>query len=142
MHSPVTQGTKGVIRLPVDIELPQDSLYTLNPPTEDDTSCGCVLQLTATCNWVNKKAQHNYGAVIPLVFYMPFKCKYNLYSSGEISFVRLTLQSTAPLPILLRDMKIKQTNLLKPVTTRDQLECTLHPGDMRTLLYQVCVVRC
>ena len=72
---------------------------------------------------------------------MPFKCKYDLYSSGEISFVRLTLQSTAPLPILLRDIEIKQTNFTLNVTTRDQLECILHPGDMRTLLYQVCVVR-
>ena len=139
MHSPVTQGTNRQIRLPVEVELPKDSLYTLNPPTEDDTSCGCVLQLTATCNWVNKKANHNYGAIIPLVFYMPFKCRYDIYSSGDISFVRLAVQSTTPLPVLLRDMKVKQTTLLKSVTSRDQLECTLHPGDMRTLLYQVCI---
>ena len=140
IHSPVAQGKNRPVGLSVDVELPKDSLYTLNPPTEEDSSCGCVLQLTATCNWVNKKAHHNYGAFIPLVFYMPFKCKYDIYASGDISFVRLTIQSTAPLPIRISDMKIKQTTLLKPVATRDQLECTLHPGDMRILLYQVCIV--
>ncbi|KAI6654933.1 Trafficking protein particle complex subunit 10 [Oopsacas minuta] len=138
MHSSISEGDNTMIRrVPIDVELPKDSLYTLNSSPGDDTSCGCVLQLTATCNWVNKKAHHNYGAVIPLAFYLPFKCKYDLFSSGDVSFVKLTLQSTTPLPILLRDMKVKQTSVLKSLMTCDQLESLLHPGDVMTLLYQV-----
>ena len=123
-------------RLPSDVELPKDSLYTLNPASEEESSCGCVLQLTARCNWISKTTHHDYGAVIPLVFYMPFQCKYALHSSGDISFVKLTVQSTAPLPILLRDMKVKQTNLLKSLSSA-QIQCQLNPGDTRVLLYQV-----
>ena len=138
MHSPVSSGNI-VGRIPSEVELPNDSLYTLNPPHEDGLSCGCVLQLTATCKWVNKKARHDYGAVIPLVFYMPFQCKYDIYSSGDLSFVKLTVQSTAPLPIVLRDMKVKQSSLLKSLMTKEQLHCLIHPGETRTLLYQVSI---
>ena len=140
MHSPVRSGNVFLGRIPTDVELPKDSLYTLNPPPGGGVSCGCVLQLTATCKWVNKKAQHDYGAVIPLVFYMPFQCKYDVYSSGDLSFVKLTVQSTAPLPIGLKDMKVKQTSLLKSLMTKEQLNCLIHPGETRILLYQVSVV--
>ena len=139
MHSPVKNGNNILGRVPTEVELPHDSLYTLNPPPGDVVSCGCVLQLTATCKWVNKKAHHDYGAVIPLVFYMPFQCKYDIYSSGDLSFVKLTVQSTAPLPIVLRDMKVKQTSLLKSLMAREHLHCLIHPGETRTLLYQVSI---